>query len=165
MTGIAELLDIDLDQRGVRIVQYAQVGPTTFVRLADALGIGWFCLADGDPAGQNYKGAVARLLDSRMEAKHVLTLAESTIETHLCVAGFGAVYESNISTQKRGQVTAPTGSVAYWAQVCRAQSNSKGKEALALEVLEAVRAKGGKSAVPPTLKGVLDAVLQLASRG
>ena len=162
--GIADLLGIDLDRQGVRIVQYAQVWPAPLIRLANELGIGWFCLADGDSAGQKYKRAAVDLLGSRAECNHVLALAESTIEVLLCDAGFGSTYEANISRQKRSQITISKGAPGYWDQVYKAQSDVKAKEALALEAIDAMRTKG-VGAVPAALRTALEAVTKLAAGG
>ncbi len=164
LAGLADILGMDLDRAGVRLVQYAQVWPAPFIRLANELGIAWFCLSDGDATGQKYKKAALKLLGGRTEADHVLALSESTIEVSLCMAGFGAPYEANISDQKRGLVTATRGTTAYWEQVNKAQSEQKAKEALALEVIEAIR-KQGASSVPAALRGALDAVVRLAGGG
>lgn len=164
IAGLADILKLDLDREGVRIVQYAQVWPTPFIRLANDLGIAWFCLADGDAAGQKYRKAACEQLGRRTEAQHVLALREPSIEAHLCCAGQGAPYEENVSRQKRNQITAIAGTTEYWEQVCNAQSDRKSKEALALEAVEAIRKKG-VSAIPPDLKGVLDAVVNLAGGG
>lgn len=164
MAGLADVLGIDLDRAGVRLVQYAQVWPVPLIRLANELGIAWFCLADGDSAGQKYKKAAVELLGGRTEADHVLALPESTIEVCLCTAGFGAPYAANISEQKRTLITSAQGAAGYWDQVYKAQSDRKAKEALALEVVEAIRAQGAAS-IPPVLKGALDAVVRLAAGG
>lgn len=158
--GIADLLGIDLEREGVRIVQYAQVMPDPFIRLADDLGIGWFCFADGDQDGQKYRKAAVDLLNGRTEADRVRTLPEATMEIHLCNAGFGAVYEGEVAAQKKASITSKLGDPAYWAQVVAATPN-RGKEARAIKVVEEMTKRGAGSA-PPFLKGVLDAVVQIA---
>jgi putative ATP-dependent endonuclease of OLD family len=158
--GIADLLGMDLEREGVRIVQYAQVMPDPFIRLADDLGIGWFCFADGDQEGQKYRKAAVDLLNGRTEADRVRTVPEATIEEHLCKAGFGPVFEGEIAEQKRNTITTKTGDASYWAQVVAATPNRR-KEARAIKVVgEMVRR--GSGSVPPFLKGVLEAVIQIA---
>lgn len=158
--GIADIAGIDLEREGVRIVQYAQVMPDPFIRLADDLGIGWLCFSDGDADGQKYRKAAVDRLSGRKEADHVRMIAEAGVEIHLCNAGFGAVYEAEIVQQKRATVTAKPGDSNYWSQVVAA-GPSRGKEARAIKVLEAM-AKRGAGSIPPFLKGALDAVVQLA---
>ena len=162
ITGLAGVLSIDFDQIGVRIVQYAQVGLPTLLRLANALGIPWFCLADGDPAGQAYRKTATAALEGRTEENHVFTFPETTIEVHLCSAGFGSAYESNVSEQKRSTITVGPSDQEYWDQVYKAQSNVS-KDELAHETVSKI-AQGGASSVPPSLRGVIESVAQLANR-
>jgi putative ATP-dependent endonuclease of OLD family len=158
--GVADLLGMDLEREGVRIVQYATVMPDPFIRLADDLGIGWFCLADGDKHGQNYRKAAVELLNGRPEVDRVRTLPEDTIEVHLCNAGFGSVYEGEIAEQKKGTITSYKGDANYWSQVVAA-TPKRGKEARAIKAVDEM-VKGGPASVPPFLKSVLEAVIQIA---
>jgi putative ATP-dependent endonuclease of OLD family len=158
--GIADLLGVDLEREGVRIVQYAQVMPDPFIRLADDLGIGWFCFADGDQDGQKYRKAAVALLKGRSEPDRVRTIPEATIEIHLCNAGFGGTFEGAVVAQKKASITSKPGAPDYWPQVVAANPN-RGKEARAIKVVEEMVARG-PSSVPPFLKGVLEAVVQIA---
>lgn len=157
--GIADLLGIDLEREGVRIVQYAQVSPAPFIRLADDLGIGWFCLSDGDQAGQGYQKSAIKLLNGRPQSERVLLLPEQNVEVHLCEHGLGSVYEAAISPQKKATVTKKSGDAGYWAQVVEANPDG-GKESRAIAVVEMMR-NAGPTSVPGALKGVLDAVIKL----
>jgi putative ATP-dependent endonuclease of OLD family len=158
--GIAEVLGYDLERQGVRIVQYRQVEVTPFVRLADALGIAWFCLADGDQEGAKCRDKVAPLLGARSEAKHFLALPERNVELHLCANGFGTVFVARVPAQKRASITAPEGQQGHWDQVVGALPG-RGKETRVIEVVEEMRRRGVGS-VPPALKGVLDTAITLA---
>lgn len=160
MGGIADVLSVDLDQAGVRIIPFVTIGIATLVRLANELGIPWFCLSDGDGSGQAYKRSAVGLLNGATEADRVLALSENNIEVHLCTAGLSAPYVANISPQKQGQITVPATDPAYWDQVCKAQGD-KAKEELALEAVDSMRAQG-PTCVPPVLRGVLESVLRLA---
>lgn len=160
ITGVADILGIDFDHVGVRIVPYTNVGVRTLLRLANEFGIPWFCLADGDAAGQTYKKTAVEQLNGAVEADRVLAFPETTIEVHLCAAGFGAAYVANISPQKPVSVSAtdPT----YWNQVYKAQGD-KSKDELAHETIAAIR-QAGAASVPPSLRSVIDSVVRLASR-
>jgi putative ATP-dependent endonuclease of OLD family len=158
--GIADLLGVDLEREGVRIVQYAQVMPDPFIRLADDLGIGWFCFSDGDQDGQKYRKAAVALLNGRPEADRVCALPDATVEIHLCNSGFGPIYEREVAAQKRASITSKLGDADYWAQVVSAAPN-RGKEARAIKVV-ADMTKRGAASVPPVLKSVLEAAVQIA---
>jgi putative ATP-dependent endonuclease of OLD family len=158
--GVAEVLGVDLEREGVRIVQYAQVMPDPFIRLADDLGIGWLVFSDGDPGGQEKTKGVAALLKGRDAAKHFHMLSDPNVEVHLCKAGLGDVYLGHVSQQKQSSITAAPTDATYWEQVVAALPN-RGKEARAIKVVEEMR-KRGTAAVPPLLKGALDQVIELA---
>lgn len=163
LTGLADLMGVDLDREGVRIVPYATIGLVTLIKLADCLGIGWFCLADGDSEGLKYKKLAEQQLGSRPAAAHVLALPNANVEVHLAVAGFGSPYAANVATQKASQIVEPAGTITYWEQVCKAQGNAKRKEDLALEVLDEMRK--GTAPLPVVLTGVINAVRRLARGG
>jgi putative ATP-dependent endonuclease of OLD family len=158
--GMADILGLDLEREGVRIVQYAQVMPEPFIRLADDLGIRWFCFSDGDQEGQKYRNAAVGLLNGRTEAECVLALLHPNVEVHLCEAGFGAVYEAEVAEQKKASITLQPGDPGYWEQVVKATPRRR-KEARAIKVIEEMR-KLGAGSVPPVLKSVLERVIHLA---
>ncbi|SFU41334.1 putative ATP-dependent endonuclease of the OLD family [Nitrosomonas eutropha] len=41
LSGSARVLGLDLEQSAIRLVEYAQVGLSTFISAADSLGIAW----------------------------------------------------------------------------------------------------------------------------
>jgi putative ATP-dependent endonuclease of OLD family len=158
--GIAEVLGVDLEREGVRIVQYAQVSPEPYIKLADELGIEWFCLADGDPNGQKYKASAVALLNGRVEGDRVLALPESCIETHLCANGHAAIFEASVASQKASRVQASKGTLDYFEQIVDAQPN-RGKPARAIECVESMR-KQGAASIPKQLREVIVKVVKLA---
>lgn len=160
LEGIAELLGMDLEREGVRIIQYSQVEPDPFVKLANSLGISWHCLTDGDEAGQKYRRAVEPHLQGRPERDHITTLAEKNIEVHLCVGGFGQVYRDQVPKQNEKKITKKLGEAGYWEQVEGALPG-RGKEKRVIEVVDEMR-KLGTNSVSLTLKNVLQKVRQLS---
>jgi putative ATP-dependent endonuclease of OLD family len=158
--GVADVLGVDLEREGVRIVQYAQVMPDPFIRLADDLGIGWLVFADGDAGGQEKIKGVPALLNGRDPAKHLHVLADPNVEVCLCKAGFGSVYLSHVAPQKASSITSPSSAPNYWEQVVSAAPR-RGKEARAIKVVEEM-VRIGKTSAPPALKGALEAAIAIA---
>ncbi len=76
---IAEQLGIFLDQEGIRIVEFAQVGLKPLLKYAQAMGIEWFVLADGDEAGQKYAQTV-RDFQKETKQNRLMILPERDIE-------------------------------------------------------------------------------------
>lgn len=111
----ADLLDINLHLLGVRIVECSQAGgPGIFIKVADALGIHWHLVADGDDGGKKYVKAAKDLLGAREESIHISTLSTSNIDVLLCHSGFGAPYSSGLTTLVE---ETPDDSIGSWDDV------------------------------------------------
>lgn len=111
----AELLDVDLHGKGIRIVECSQVGgPGIFIKVADALGIHWHLVADGDDGGRRYAKTARELLDSRSEDDHISVLSASNMDVLLCCAGYGDPYLHGVVEQRQSALTAVT-----WGEVLK----------------------------------------------
>lgn len=89
----ADLLCIDFHRLGIRIVECSQAGgPGIFIKVADALGIKWHLVADGDDGGKRYVKAARERLDTRQEADYISILSKSNIDVLLCHSGYGDPY-------------------------------------------------------------------------
>jgi putative ATP-dependent endonuclease of OLD family len=86
-TETANLMSIDLERHGIRIVPYRQVEADTFAKIANDLGIHWFCLADGDDVGAKTRKSLLPLLSGRTEADSIGILPAATMELFLCEHG------------------------------------------------------------------------------
>ncbi|WP_133511058.1 ATP-dependent nuclease [Candidatus Thiosymbion oneisti] len=96
----AELLKIDLHRHGIRIVEISQAGgPGIFIKVADALGIGWHLVADGDDGGDRYVRAAKKLLGIRSDAEHISVLPASNMDILLCHSGYGDPYLPGVVKQ------------------------------------------------------------------
>lgn len=156
----ARAMGYDLYAEGVSCIEFTKVGVEKFIKLADELGIEWFVLADGDPAGEGYVRSARKQLGRRDEQTHICSLPCKDIETFLCTEGFGSIYESSISEQKKGDVTAQNGSEDYWKQVLGAQAKGA-KTRNALIVAEKI-VEQGKDGVPTLLQEVIEQARTLA---
>jgi putative ATP-dependent endonuclease of OLD family len=158
----AAILGIDLDQLGVRIINYQWSGLEVLLKVARDFGIQWFVTADGDPAGNGYVQTASGYLAGAAAPEHIGQLAAPVMEIYLAEQGYGPIYEAHISTQKRQLVTAAAaGTPEYWPQVWKAQDDTP-KPILALEVIDAMRAKGAVG-VPTEISDVLVRVRHLAT--
>jgi len=155
-TDCAPMLGIDLHRAGVRIVEYSQVDQNAFIKLADALGIRWFLVSDGDAEGERYARSAKSHLNGRDENLHVLRLTKENMEVLLCESGYGAPYESRIDEQQRGRITLQPEAAGYWNQVCGVVKG-KSKPAAVLDALLLMREKQerGESAVPLEIEEIL----------
>ena len=161
LSEAARIAGLSLEQKGVRLVEYAHVGLGAMLKLADQFGVNWHCLFDGDPAGVTNAGQAAALLHGRPQAAHMSTVPAKDIEHFVCAQGFGKFYEQNIATQKAAQITAKPGDANYWSQVLDAQSKGF-KVPCMLKVVDEIERTGATS-IPPFILGILNAAIALGT--
>jgi putative ATP-dependent endonuclease of OLD family len=157
----ASLMGIDLERHGVRIVPYRQVEADTFAKVANDLGIRWFCLVDGDDSGAKTRKSLQPCLDGRAEAECLAVLPAANMELFLCDNGLGSVYEARMADQKKKGLTAKPTDPDYWKQVLDCLPNKLSKEQLAIDAMMLLRRKGLK-AVPAALTSVINRAVALA---
>lgn len=152
----ADLLGIDLNAHGIRIVEFSQTDQNVLIKAADALGIGWFLVADGDDEGQKYIKSTEKHLHGRVLSDHTHRLSHQNMEVLLCGAGFGQPYLDRIHPQQQSSITLNPGNAGYWIQVYQAVKG-KSKPAAAMDALMLMRDKG-ESGVPVEIRGILEKV-------
>ena len=156
----AALLGLNLDEIGIRFVNFKWSGAEPLLKVANALGISWFLTADGDGEGNNLVKTATAHLEGRTASEHIHQLPFRTIENCLAENGYGPIFESHISPQKQSSITSKPGDLAYWDQVLRA-GDDKSKPLVAQEVVEEMR-KRGVAGVPPDVQIVIERVKALA---
>ncbi|AKD37332.1 ATP-dependent endonuclease [Pasteurella multocida subsp. multocida OH4807] len=93
LSELAKLLEINLDMEGIRIVEFAQSGLKPLIKYADAMGIQWYVLTDGDEAGRKYRDIVLSMLENEMVANDKITvLPKRDIEHFFYANGFADVF-------------------------------------------------------------------------
>ena len=160
----AELLNIDLPGHGIRTVECSQAGgPGIFIKIADALGISWHLVADGDGGGKKYIRAAENLLQNRTKEDHISELEYSNIDILLCCSGYGQPYLDGVrTTEQCRELTAKADTPKFWQQVYEIINRPRfSKPAAALDSIMLMRNRGG-SGVPSELKDILGRVTALA---
>ncbi len=147
-----------LDQKGIRIIQFTQIGLDVLYKLAEQLCIRWFLVIDGDPAGQGYRESSIRALPAGgIEADYIFTIQEKTIEVNLMLNGFSSIYENYISLSNRTALTSLNLSgILYFEKLYELLNDQKraskvSKPQVVLEIVEAI--KNG-STPPPILNEI-----------
>src|SRR6185312_10088348 len=138
----ARQMGLDLERHGIRIVAYRQVEADTFAKVANDLGIRWFCLADGDDVGVKTRKSLLPCLDGRAEVDCVSLLPCANIELLLCQNGLGSVYEKRMVPQKMSGFTAKPGAPDYWEQVLSCIPNKASKEQMVIDAMMLMRRSG-----------------------
>ncbi|WP_242518914.1 ATP-dependent nuclease [Halochromatium roseum] len=162
--GAAEALGLDLEQAGVRCLEYRLGDIGWFLDVANALGISWHCLTDADTQGdRDAKKAADRILDKpKRPWRHISVLANAaSIEPYLAANGFLDVYEAIAVPAKRRQTlqSAP-GDPEYAEQIIKCIPD---KPSAAYAVVEAMRERG-PAAVPKVLRSAIMKAMALARR-
>lgn len=87
----ARALDMELHREGIRLVEYRQSDVGLLTKIANALGIAWYCVADNDGQGESSAKAVRKNLGAVDETERIV-LPYKDIETHLRNNGYEGVY-------------------------------------------------------------------------
>lgn len=96
---MARLLGYNLAAEGVQIIEFAQSGLKSLIKVAKALHIEWHVVTDGDAAGKKYAFAVKNQLGNEHERHRLTELPRKDIEHYLYYNGFEDLFRelSNIS--------------------------------------------------------------------
>lgn len=162
--GAAEALGLDLEQAGVRCVEYRLGDIDYFLDAANALGIAWHCLTDADAQGNtDAKKAEDRIPDPlKRHWRHITVLkGAASIEPYLAANGFLDVYEAiAVPGKKAAKLTAAPEDSDYPEQIVKCIPD---KPSAAYAVVEAMRQRGATS-VPPALRSAVMKAIALARR-
>ena len=158
LAGAADALSHDLDLAGVRCVEFSQTDVGMLAKVANSLGIVWYCVLDNDSGRQKYEQRVRSQFDAALEQDR-LTMPYKNVELMLCDAGLGDLYESRMSPQKP-QPTSANGTSDYWKEVLEALPNHYSKPEVAAEA--AARMTAGQTGVPDALSSILNKALEIA---
>ena len=154
----ARALDIDLHREGVRTVEYGQSDVGLLAKVADALGIAWYCVGDGDDEEKKTRTKLDGL-DSSHETDRVV-FPYRNIEIHLLENGYGNVYDGFMPDQNRNKIGKRPGEKGYWIEYAR-HLPGRAKTRAAAEVAVKME-NGGEDAVTKEIRAVLDRAVSLA---
>jgi putative ATP-dependent endonuclease of OLD family len=161
--GIARILGHDLYSEGICCFSFTGLTEVSFIKLADAFGIHWIVIADGDPKGQEYANNAQALLQGRVANDHISQMPAYDIETLFCLNGLGYIYNATTVAQKLIANPNPHnhGTPEYWQHVTNKLQPGRGKPARMHAVLEAIE-QGGMALVPQYFKDLIGLALAKA---
>jgi putative ATP-dependent endonuclease of OLD family len=163
-SGVAEVLGLDLEQAGVRCVEYRLGDIDYFLDAANALGIAWHCLTDADDQGAaDAKKALERIQEVPVRrGRHISVLTGATsIEPYLAANGFLNVYEAiAVPRKKAAKLTVASDSPEYIGQLIKCIPD---KPSAAYAVVEEMR-KRGVTSIPTALCGAVMKAVAMARR-
>lgn len=167
MPLLFELMGYSQDQVSFSILEISQVidKGEPLIKFAKALGIQWFMMADGDPAGSDYVNRVKNHLatgESLVDRARALTHAD--IEHEFWHNGYCDFMLNMVLPQTRCQIdkqAAGDDAKKTKALINAAIKQAGGKPAFAQALAAEVRRRG-VGAIPQTIKDIIARIVQLA---
>lgn len=156
----SQALGMGLHREGVRVVEYSQSDVGLLVKVANALGIPWYCIIDNDSGRAKYEGSVKAHLGG-FPPRDRYILPYRNIETHLLENGFESIYAPLMPQQNLAKIQKTLGTAGYWAEYAEnlpSRAKTRAAAAVAAEIL--VR---GPSGVTAALKDAVEKVVALAA--
>jgi putative ATP-dependent endonuclease of OLD family len=148
-----------LHREGIRVVEYSQSDVGVLAKVANSLGIHWYCVVDDDSGRAQYEPKVMDNLAGASNADR-LVLPYRNMETHLLENGYDAIYGQHMPEQNLAKMTKQPGDAGFWAEYAdllptRAKTRAAAKVAVEMEAR-------GQAGVTTALRSVLEKVVTLA---
>ncbi|WP_419949463.1 ATP-dependent nuclease [Candidatus Palauibacter sp.] len=155
----ARALGLNLHAEGIRLVEFSQSDVGMLAKIANALGILWYCVGDDDANRTKEEPKLRRHLEGAREADR-FAFPYPDIEVNLLRNGYENVYGGHMSEQNLNKILKTHGEPGYW-QDYAANLPRRAKTRAAAEV--AIRMEGrGEAGVSPEIREVLEKVVSLA---
>ena len=152
---LAEICGYNLNAEGIALVEFAQCGVLPLIEYAEAMGIAWYVMSDGDAAGRHYAKTVrSHCRDKETYYRHMTQLPSRDIENFLFQKGFSSVYKE-IAYGSSEFVNIPVHEIIQKA----VQKSSKPD--LALAVCDYARVRGAR-VIPNLLQKTFKKVIDLS---
>ena len=167
MPLLFELMGHSQDQVSFSVLEISQVihKGEPLIKLANALGIQWFLMADGDQAGNDYVNrANNHLASGESLADRARALTHADIEHEFWCNGYDVFIKNIVTNTRKGQITteaAGDGAKETRLLIKAAIKQSGGKPAFAQALVSEVRQRGVGS-IPQTIQDIIARVVQLA---
>ena len=158
--GSAEALGLDLEREGVHCVEFGRTGVGMLAKVANQLGIAWYCVLDDDRGRRQNENPVNAHLGGASKTDR-LAIPYYNVELLLCQSGFGELFEARMSPQK-SQPSSPRGTTQYWHEVLDALPNGFSKPAMAAEAVARMTAPEDPLPVPVLVSDILNKTIELA---
>ena len=156
----AEGLGLKLHRDGVRVVEYSQSDVGLLTKVANALGIPWYCVVDDDLGRNQYEPRILdNLAGSAQEDR--LAFPYECMEIHLLENGYEPIYRNFMPVQNLQRVTTDLNDAGYWRDYAKhlpGKAKTRAAASIAVEM-----ESSGTAGVTTTIRGILDKVVALAT--
>ena len=158
----ARALGLNLHAEGVRLVEFRQSDVGMLAKIANALGILWYCVGDDDANRGREERKLRQHLAGASEGDRFV-FPYPDIEVNLLRNGYGDVYRRHMPDQNVGKITTMAGERGYWREYAgclprRAKTKAAAEVAIEME-------NRGASGVSSEVREVLRKVVSLARDG
>lgn len=167
MPLLFELMGYSQDQISFSVLEISQVinKGEPFMKFAKALGIQWYLMADGDPAGSDYVNRASNhLATGESLADRARALTHPGIEHEFWCNGFDSFIENMVTNTRKVQIaTEAAGDDVKKTKLMikAAIKQTGGKPAFAQSLMNEVR-QCGVGSIPQTIRDIITRVVQLA---
>ncbi len=151
---LAKISGYNLAAEGVQLIEFAQSGLKSLIKLAKALNIDWHVVVDGDAAGKKYANNVRSLLGKDLEKHRLTELPDRDIEHFLYNHGFEMYFRNLIKINADQPI--PTKKIITRALKKHAKPD------VALGIVEYCE-QGGVEQVPLLLRWIIKRVITMAN--
>ncbi|BBL90567.1 ATP-dependent endonuclease [Vibrio rotiferianus] len=151
---LARQCGYDLAAEGVQIVEFAQSGLKSLIKVAQGFGIDWHVVTDGDPAGKKYANTVRAHLEHDQERHRLTELPDRDIEHFLYNNGFEIFFKDIIKVPHEHPIPAK--------KVVNRVLKKHAKPDLALAIVAHCEEKG-MECIPVLLRWTLKRVVTMAN--
>ena len=155
----ARALGKDLHREGVRVIEYRQTDVGLLTKIANALGIAWYCVGDDDSQRQKTESKVKENLGSADYADR-LVFPYIDIEIHLLGNGYDGIYAPFMPEQNLAKMEKKPSDPDYWIEYAK-NLPRKAKTHAAADVAVEMENRGMEG-VTEEIRDVLDKVISLS---
>ena len=155
----ARALGKDLHRKGVRVVPYRQTDVGLLAKVANALGIAWYCVGDDDAERSKTEPKVTANLGKASKADRLI-FPYINIEIHLLDNGYEEVYAPHMPAQNLSKIKKQLGDPDYWTEYAE-NLPSRAKTHAAADVAVEMENRGA-AGVTEKISDILDKVISLA---
>ncbi|MDC0611467.1 ATP-dependent endonuclease [Vibrio sp.] len=151
---LARQCGYNLIAEGVQIIEFAQSGLKSLIKVARAFGIDWHVVVDGDAAGKKYADTVHSLLKEEQPRHRLTELPDRDIEHFLYSHGFEAFFKEMVKIPLEHPIPAK--------KVVAKVLKKHAKPDLALAIVSHCE-DGGIERIPVLLRWTLKRVVTMAN--
>lgn len=160
-TAAARALGHILNREGICVVEYKQADIGLFSKVANSLGIRWFCVGDDDTERIKTERGVKDNLGSA-HLKDRLTFPYQNLEIHLLSNGYEEVYDRHIPLESKSRIGSDRTDSNYWIEYAKIIARRSGAKTRGAADVGIEMEKRGESGVTAEIREIVHKVVTLA---